>query len=113
MPQQAGPLTPAIAPAEAFPHLYRQISPKPAPSSGRMIRRFAAKEDEMVRAIIGYSFQKSVRLEEIGPDNKPTGQVEIVTQQNIGSDGKLHEKPVRRAASTLHYLQLERGGRSI
>ena len=36
-----------------------------------IIQRFAAKEDEMLRAIMGYGFQKSVRLEEIGPDNKP------------------------------------------
>ena len=74
-----------------------------------MIRRIAAKEDDMARAFVGYSFQKSVRLEEIGPDNKPAGQIEIVTQQFAGPDGKLNEKPVRRTKSTLHYLDLQRG----
>jgi hypothetical protein len=106
--QDGGPMTPPAGTKLPAPLPANKPEPPPVPPE-EIIRRFAAKEDEMVRAIIGYSFQKSVRLEEIGPDNKPTGQVEIVTQQNIGSDGKLHEKPVRRAPSTLHYLQLERG----
>ena len=33
-----------------------------------MIRRFAAQEDQMLRASLNYGFQKSVRLEELGPD---------------------------------------------
>ncbi len=81
----------------------------PAIPPEEIIRRFAAKEDEMFRAVMGYGFHKSVRLEEIGPDNKPTGQVEIVTQQFVGPDGKRYEKSVRRSASTLQYLQVERG----
>lgn len=74
-----------------------------------IIRRFAAKEDEMIRAIRGYTFQKSVRVEEIGPGNKPAGQLEVTTQQRISQDGKLFEKPVSREASTLKYLDLQRG----
>jgi hypothetical protein len=81
----------------------------PAIPADEIIRRFAAKEDEMVRAILGYSWQKSVRIEEIGPGNKPTGQLEIITRQWISPDGKLVEKPVRRSASTFHYLDIERG----
>jgi hypothetical protein len=82
--------------------------PPPVPPE-EIIRRFSAKEDEMFRAVMGYSFQKSVRLEEIGPDGKPSGQVEIVTQQFAGPDGKRYEKTVRRSTSTLHYLHVERG----
>ena len=86
--------------------------PPPIPPE-EIIRRFAAKEDEMSRAIQGYSFQKSVRLEEVGPDNKATGQLEIVTRMMIAPDGKIYEKPVRRTASTLHYLDIERGDSEI
>ncbi len=82
--------------------------PPPVPPE-EIIRRFAAKEDEMLRASQGYGFQKSVRLEEIGPDNKASGQMEIVTQQFVGPDGRRYEKPVRRTASTLQHLQVERG----
>lgn len=78
-----------------------------------IIQRFAAREDEMVRAFMRYGFQKSVRLEEIGPDNKPAGQMEIITQQFVAPDGKRYEKPVRRTKSTLRYLQVERGDSDI
>jgi hypothetical protein len=74
-----------------------------------IIRRFAAREDEMVRAIRDYTFQKDVRIQEIGPDSKATGQLEIVTQLRITPDGKLSEKQVSRQPSTLHYLDLQRG----
>jgi hypothetical protein len=89
-PPPSKPDTPALAPEE-------------------IIRRFAAKEDEMIRAIRGYTFQKSVRVEEIGPGNKPAGQLEIVTEQRISPEGKLFEKPVSRQQSTLQYLDLQRG----
>ena len=63
----------------------------------------------MALAIRDYTFQKDVRIQEIGPDNKPAGQLEIVTQLRIAPDGKLYEKPVSRQPSTLHYLDLQRG----
>jgi len=106
--QDAGPMKPpesAKFPAPAAPA-------KPEPPSippEEIIRRFAAKEDEMVHAILGYSFQKSVRVEEIGPDHKPAGQLEIVTQQTISREGKLYEKTLRRPPATLHYLDIQRG----
>jgi len=50
-----------------------------------------------------------VRVEEIGPDNKPAGQLEVVTEQRISPDGKMYEKPVRRPPATLHYLDIQRG----
>jgi hypothetical protein len=89
-PPPSKPETPALAPEE-------------------IIRRFAAEEDEMIRAIRGYTFQKSVRVEEVGLGNKPAGQLEVVTQQRISPEGKLFEKPVSRQASTLQYLDLQRG----
>lgn len=93
-----------------FPATPPPSKPEPLPlPPEEIIRRFAAKEDEMVRAIVGYSFQKSVRVEEIGPDNKPAGQFEVDTQLQFGQDGKLHEKPVRRQPSTLQNLDIERG----
>jgi hypothetical protein len=63
----------------------------------------------MARAIRGYTFQREVRVMEIGPDNKPAGQLQIVSQQRIAPDGKLYEKPVSRQPSTLKYLDLQRG----
>jgi hypothetical protein len=106
--QSTGPMTPPES--SKFPTPPPPSKPEaPAVPPEEIIRRFAAKEDEMIRAIRGYTFQKSVRVQEIGPGNKPGGQLEVVTQQRISQDGKLFEKPVSREASTLQYLDLQRG----
>lgn len=106
--QDKGPMEPPAS--TRFPKPPAPVKPEP-PSipPEEIIRRFAAKEDDLVRAITGYTFQKSVHVEELGPDGKPTGQLEIVTQEIITPDGKLLEKPVRRTASTLHSVDIERG----
>jgi len=101
-------MTPAAPVTRPIPIPANRPEPPPVPPE-EIIRRFAAKEDEMLRASMSYGFQKSVRLEEVGPDNKASGQVEIVTQQFVGPDGRRYEKPVRRTASTLQHLQVERG----
>src|ERR1700687_2808355 len=106
--QEAGPMRPTAPATLPVPLPVNKPEPPSVPPE-EIIRRFAAKEDEMLRASLGYGFQKSVRLEEIGPDNKVAGQVEIVTQQFVAPDGRRYEKPVRRSASTLQYLQAERG----
>jgi hypothetical protein len=106
--QVAGPMQPPES--QKFPAPPVPTKPEtPALPPEEIIRRFAAKEDEMVRAILGYSFQKSVRVEELGPNNKPTGQFEVVTQQTITADGKMSEKMVHRQPSTLQHFDIERG----
>jgi len=106
--QDTGPMEPPASTRFPTPPAAAKPEPPTIPPE-EIIRRFAAKEDEMVRAITGYTFQKSVRIEEIGTDGKATGQLEIVTREIITSDGKLMEKPVRRTASTLHSVDIERG----
>ena len=106
--QGAGPMQPPESTKFPTPPPPSKPDPPTLPPD-EIIRRFAAKEDEMVRAIKGYTFQKDVRIQEIGPDSKPTGQLEIVTQLRITPDGKMYEKPVSRQPSTLHNLDLQRG----
>jgi len=106
--QATGPMRPPDSTKFPTPPPPSKPDP-PALSSDEIIRRFAAKEDEMILAIRGYTFQKSVRVEEMGPGNKTVGQLEVVTQQRISPEGKLFEKPVSRQASTLQYLDLQRG----
>jgi len=106
--QVAGPMQPPES--TKFPTPPPPSKPEPpALPPDEIIRRFAAKEDEMLRAIMGYTFQKDVRIQEMGSDNKPTGQLEIVTQLRITPEGKFIEKPVSRQPSTLHYVDLQRG----
>src|SRR4029077_12864700 len=106
--QDAGPMQPPESTKFPAPPPAGKPEPPTLPPD-EIIRRFAAKEDDMHRAIMGYTFQKDVRLQEIGPDNKPAGQLEIVTQMRIAPDGKMYEKPVSRQPSTLHFLDLQRG----
>ncbi len=106
--QAAGPMQPPES--SKFPTPPRPSKPEPPTlPPDEIIRRFAAKEDEMVRAMRGYTFQRQVRVQEIGPDNKAAGQLKIVTQLKITPDGKMFEKPVSRQPSTLRYLDLQRG----
>jgi len=106
--QGAGPMQPPES--RKLPTLPPPSKPDaPSLPPEEIIRRFAANEDEMARAIRGYTFQKEVRVQEIGPDGKAAGQLAIVTQQRISADGKLFEKPVSRQPSTLQYLDLQRG----
>jgi hypothetical protein len=106
--QGAGPMQPPESTKFPTPPAPSKPEPPTLPPD-EIIRRFAAKEDEMVRAIKGYTFQRDLRIQEFGPDTKSTGQLEIVTQLRIAPDGKMFEKPVSRQPSTLHYLNLQRG----
>src|SRR5260370_17023310 len=100
--QQAGPLSPAAPVARPAPIPANKPEAPPLPPE-EIIRRFAAKEDEMLRESMSYGFQKSVRLEEIGPDNKASGQVEIFTQQFFAPDARPNEKPLPLPPPTLHH----------
>jgi hypothetical protein len=106
--QGSGPMQPPESTKFPTPPPAAKPEPPTLPPE-EIIRRFAAKEDEMVRAIKGYTFQKDVRIEEIGPDNKAAGQLDVVTQLHVSPDGKMSEKPVSRKPSTLHSLDLHRG----
>jgi hypothetical protein len=106
--QGVGPMQPSESTKFPTPPPPSKPEPPTLPPD-EIIRRFAAKEDEMVSAIKGYTFQKDVRIQELGADNRPAGQLEIVTQLRITPDGKMYEKPVSRQPSTLHSLDLQRG----
>ena len=67
--QGAGPMQPPES--AKFPAPLPPGKPEPpALPPDELIRRFASKEDEMARAIQATRFRK-VRVQEIGPDNKP------------------------------------------
>jgi hypothetical protein len=103
---QQGPLTP---PPEHDVHRVGTEPVPPAPPSippEEIIKRFSQKEDQYIVARAGYSYKKTVRLEEFGPDGKPSGQLSLVIEAKPGSDGKIYEKTVERPQSSLHYLEM-------
>lgn len=103
---QTGPLTP---PPE---HDVRRIGTEPVPAAPpalppeEIIKRFSQKEDQYLVARAGYTYKKTIRLEEFGPDGKPAGQLSLVIEAKPSADGKMYEKTVERPQSTLQYLEM-------
>ncbi len=103
---QQGPVTP---PPE---HDVRRVGTEPVPPAPpsippeEIIKRFSQKEDEYIVARAGFTYKKTVRLEEFGPDGKPSGQLLLVLEGKLGPDGKIYEKTAERPQSTLHYLEM-------
>jgi hypothetical protein len=103
---QQGPLTP---PPEHDVHRVGTEPVPPAPPSippEEIIKRFSQKEDQYIVARAGFTYKKTVRLEEFGPDGKPAGQLSLVIEAKPGADGKIYEKTVERPQSSLHYLEM-------
>jgi len=104
--QGPGPLAPTKPPEIV------RIPTNPVPEKApippeEIIRRFAAQEDEYARALGNYTYRRTVRLEELGENGKPTGQAEVVTEIIIADDGSRRQRPVSRSDSTLRVLGLE------
>ncbi|MGB2654742.1 MAG: hypothetical protein WAN62_13230, partial [Candidatus Acidiferrum sp.] len=103
---QQGPLAP---PPD---HHVRRIGTEPVPPAPpsmppeEIIKRFSQKEDEYLAARAGYTYKKTVRLEEFGPDGQRSGELSLVIEGKPGADGKMHERTVERPQSTLHFLDM-------
>ena len=105
--EPAGPQTPPKAPdILRLPTHPAAPTEQPPIAPEEIIRRFSAQEDQLARLFTAYAYRKTVRLEEIGPDGKVSGQAEIAASSLPVSED------VRRKAgepqSTLRFLNLER-----
>jgi len=81
----------------------------PAPPSlpeSEIIRRFSQKEDEYLLTRTRFTYKKTIRIEEFGPDGKPSGEYVLVTEPARDADGKLYEKVVERPRSTMQHFFL-------
>lgn len=71
-----------------------------------IIKRFSQKEEEYLLARTRYTYRKTIRIQEFGPDGQPSGEFVLVTQPARDVDGKLFEKVVERPRSTLQHVYL-------
>jgi hypothetical protein len=81
----------------------------PAPPSlpePEIIQRFARKEEEYLLSRTHYTYRKTIRIQEFGPDGQPAGEFVLVTEPARDADGKLFEKVVERPQSTLQHFYL-------
>jgi hypothetical protein len=100
-----------IAPPPSDHHVTRigvEAEPAAPPElpEAEIIKRFSEKEEEYLRARTRYSYRKSIRIQEFGPDGQPSGEFVVVTQPARDADGKLFEKVVEKPRSTLQHIYL-------
>ena len=107
---QDAPQGPMAAPPE---HHVTRIGNEAAPAAppslpeAEIIKRFAQKEDEYIRWRSGYTYRRTIRIQEFGADGQPSGEFVVVTQPGRDADGKLFEKVVEKPRSTLQHLFLK------
>jgi hypothetical protein len=107
---QDAPQGPIAPPPEHHVTRIANESEPPAPPSlpeAEIIRRFAQKEDEYIRSGPRYTYRRTVRIQEFGPDGQPSGEFVVVTQPGREVDGKPFEKVVEKPRSTLQHLFLK------
>src|ERR1700739_1557818 len=100
-----GPLTPppdhevkrvvGVPEAEAPPSL----------SPAEIIQGFTKKEDIYQAARPQYAYRKTIRIQEFGPDGRPTGEFTATYDALRSADGRLYERAIAAPESTLEYLQ--------
>ncbi len=103
--EKQGPLTAAPKREVTRIPVEKTAEAPPIPAE-EIVRRFAEKEDEFLRARSAYGYRKTVRVQEFDEDNKPGGEFQLVTEPAIGPNGKRYEKIVEQPMATLHHLRL-------
>ena len=101
-----GPMTP---PPEHHVTRIGNVSEPVAPPSlpeAEIVKRFSLKEDEYILSRTHFTYRKTIRIQEFGPDGQPAGEFVLVTQPARDVEGKLFEKVVERPRSTLQHLFL-------
>jgi hypothetical protein len=101
-----GPLEPP--PEHHITRIGNQPEPEAPPSlpEAEIIKRFTQKEDEYLLSRTRYTYRRTVRIQEFGPDGKPSGEFVMVTQPGRSVDGKYFEKVIEKPVSTLQHFYL-------
>jgi hypothetical protein len=79
----------------------------PALPPAQIIKGFTQKEDIYFNARPQYSYRKTIRIQEFGPDGQPSGEYQATYEAGRTSDGRIYEKALASPQSTLEYLQFE------
>jgi hypothetical protein len=103
------------APGEMAPppeHHVTRIGNEPeaaAPPSlppAEIIQRFSRKEDEYLATRNRYTYRKTIRIQEFGPDGKPSGEFVRVVEISPAGEGKVAIKTIEKPQSTLQHVYL-------
>jgi hypothetical protein len=102
-----GPLTP---PPEHHVTRIEGVSEPVAPPSlppAEIVHAFTKKEEVYEGTRPQFAYRKTIRIQEFGPDGRPSGEY-LATYDAVRSrDGKLYEKAIAAPESNLQYLSFE------
>jgi len=73
----------------------------------QIISAFTKKEDLYQAERPLYSYRRTIRIQEFGPDGKPAGEYNATYQGVRSSSGQLYEKALAAPESSLQYVQFE------
>ena len=79
----------------------------PALPPAEIIQRFSKKEELYAGVRLTFAYQKTIRIQEFGPDGRPSGEFTATYDAMRSADGQLYEKAVAAPQTTLQYLQFE------
>jgi hypothetical protein len=102
-----GPLAP---PPEHHVTRIEGVGQPEAPPSlppAEIIQAFAKKEEQFQNARPQFSYRKSIRIQEFGPDGRPAGEYDATYDLMRSGDGKYYEKAIAAPQSNLEYLNFE------
>ena len=102
-----GPLAPP--PDHDVKRIVGVPQPEAPPSlpPAEIIKAFSEKEQLYVATRPQYSYRKTIRIQELGSDGRPTGEYVAAYDAARAADGKLYEKAVSAPETSLEYLQFE------
>ena len=101
---------PLAAPAEHKVERVVGVAQPEAPPSlppAQIISAFVKKEDLYQAQRPLFSYRRTVRIQEFGPDGRLAGEFNATYQAARSGDGQLYEKAVSAPVSSLQYLQFE------
>jgi hypothetical protein len=84
----------------------RKTPDAPPVPPDEIIRRFSANEDAMLHARSGYSFRKTIRVQELDDKGQVTGEFQIIADDAPGPDGKPYETVVKHPPSTMMVMNM-------
>ena len=103
----AGPQAPP--PEHKIERVVGVAQPEAPPSlpPAQIISAFTKKEDLYLSERPLYSYRRTVRIQEFGPDGKPSGEYNATYQGVRSASGQLYEKALAAPESSLQYIQFE------
>lgn len=106
--QEAAPGAMAPPPDHKVTRIGTEAEPEAPPSlpPAEIIRRFSQKEDEYVTMRVRYGYRKTIRIQEFGPDGKPSGEFLRVMDVTPAGDDKVRVKTIEKPESTLQHVFL-------